>query len=105
MTLHTKILDAARDEVANTQINESTGKPYESFAQYNDDMRIGGEDGALYCLEANAALLAMEKQAEFYKWVSKEHQWSDEHGKFSNIFEFKDLKTELELYNIWREGK
>lgn len=106
-SLHTKILDAARDEVARDYLC----KDWQDFETRHRDNNKAKE---------RAYFLAMEKQARFFLWLIFQIDSIDcEHGIIhggGNFFKIErdeegqpimhpNKITELELYNIWREGK
>lgn len=99
--LHQKILDAVRDEVLkNHGLREWN---YDLFALEDIRFEIGEPPYTSDLLNNESALLAMERQAEFYEWASRE--WWHE-GTLKRWFHCDDRKrlknkTTEELYEIW----
>jgi hypothetical protein len=109
-TLHTQILNEARDEVARECDHHVDGK-CESWSQLMETMIMEGSEMDIELYSEKAALLAMEKQAEFFRWASI-HKWRHDDPfmdggywyKNSGVYRGKRF-TELELFEIWKGQK
>lgn len=96
--LNQTILNECREEVAKRDYNTPFGYVVEN-GTFSSIMRLTDE----------AALLALDRQAEFYRWVYENYMIDEKREWFleeaaADAFIRKTI-TELELYEIWREGK
>lgn len=97
--LHQKILDDAKDEVLRDHKIEMT---------WNEYIDTFPSSVCIPDFTEEAALLAMEEQAEFFRWCCAKGITLGV-GKYENehVYAFPEgaVYTEMKLFNLWKEEK